>query len=373
MFTSSQFSYTVALSTDSIKLSSSMHLPRKPALCADIRFREWIGNAAFKSIDVHSFARGFIRDIAFIGLLSALLVSHDAIAQAKGKPVSVPVYPVPISAVSSEPIYGAWGFLNVKAADGLNNTVSKQYLYVYQNRWYMSPITKLSWKWDLGQELRGTYTYSDGTVKQSVECNGSAEQPTFGVGCSDGPGSTRKVLPWTGWITSGLKGTKSPNTGQGTVCQDIPAAFGPNPCYEATIYVREVYELLTDAVAVTLQPTTVKRYLYLYQDRWYRSPATNLSWSWDVGQQLIGTYDVFNGTASSTVQCNGSYEQPPYGVGCSEGGGNTRKVLPWDGWITSTEKGTKYPSTGQGTVCQDTPAAFGPQPCYVALIYVQER
>lgn len=366
-----KFFNAVALSAHTAKFFSLIHLFREPAHRVGDRFWDWIGDASVRCF--HNSVKGCFQGIASIGLLCGLLVSNDAIAQARVKPVPVPVYPVPISAVSSAPIYGAWASLDAKAANNLNNIVSKQYLYVYQDRWYLSPITKLSWKWDSGQELRGTYQYANGTVTGSVDCLGSGEQPPFGVGCSEGPGSTRKVLPWNGWITSGLKGTKNPNTGQGTVCQNIPSAYGPNPCYEATIYVREVYELLTNIVAATLQPTTVKRYLYLYQDRWFRSPATNLSWSWDFGQQMVGIYEAFNGTASSTVQCNGSVEQPTFGVGCSEGAGNTHKVIPWDGWITSTLKGTKSPSTGQGTICQDSPGIFGPEPCYIGSIYVQER
>jgi hypothetical protein len=317
-----------------------------------------------------------IRGAAVLGLICGLVMAGTAGAQTRGKPpqpptpppFSAPAYPVPTSAVSSSPIptNGPWALLDSKAAGGLDRAVSKQYLYVYQDRWYLSPATKLSWDWNLGQQVAGTYMYFNGTTTGSVDCSGSTEQPTFGVGCSEGAGDTRKVIPWNAAITATTRGTKSPSTGQGTVCQgSVSAAFGPDPCYQATIYIREVYALLTDTVAATLQPSTTKRYLYVYQDRWYRSPATTLSWNWQSGQQLIGTYDFFDGSTSGTVQCVGSPELPTFGIGCSEGAGATRKVLPWEG--------SKAPSTAQGTVCQDIPAAFGPEPCYIASIFVLER
>lgn len=287
--------------------------------------------------------------------------------------VPPPAFQVPATATSTSPIYGAWNIATDKTVSGMSAATSKQYLYVYENRWYLSPATKTNWSWTSGQQVTGTYTYFNGTALGTVQCLGSAEIPTFGVGCSEGAGSTRKVIPWSSWITSTEKGSESPSSGQGTVCQNIPAAFGPNPCYFATIYVREVYDLLTDTMATSLQPTTSKQYLYVYQNQWYRSPATTLTWSWQSGQQLAGSYAGFNGTAALTVTCQGSWEQPTFGVGCSEGPGNTHKVIPWDNWITSTWKGEKYPATGQGTVCQDQPGAFGPLPCYMASIYVIER
>ncbi|CDS53175.1 hypothetical protein [Polaromonas sp. CG9_12] len=299
-----------------------------------------------------------------VGLICALIVGPNAFAQNKPKPQSTPVYAVPANATSTLPIHGAWNISTSKTVSSMSVLVSKQYLYVYQDRWYISPSTKLNWSWDFGQQVTGTYTYFDGTSLGTVECPGSTEIPTFGVGCSEGPGNTRKVNPWATWISGKDKGIKSPSNGQGTICQNIPAAFGPNACYEATIYVREVYDLLTDAVAATLQPSTSKQYLYVYQDRWYRSPITTLTWSWQYGQQLVATYDGFNGTSTLTVGCQGSYEQPTFGVGCSEGPGPTRKVLPIYG---------NYPASGQGTICQDQPFAFGPSPCYIASIYVVER
>ena len=205
-----------------------------------------------------------------------LLITVSAIAQPNRPQPRTPdpVYQVPVSATSQLPIHKPWTLLASKVAGNLNSTVSKQYLYVYQDRWYLSPPTKLSWSWDLGQEIPGTYKYFDGTTTGAIECRGSTEYPTFGIGCSEGVGNTRKVLPWTGAITATAKGTKSPSTGQGTVCQEASRAFGPGPCYQATIYVREVYDLLTDVVAPRLQPATTKSYLYLYQDRWYRSAGS---------------------------------------------------------------------------------------------------
>jgi hypothetical protein len=298
------------------------------------------------------------------GLICTFIGGANAFAQTKPKPQPTPVFSVPSNATSTLPIYGAWKLATSKTTSGTSAVTSKQYLYVYQDRWYISPITKLNWSWDSGQQVTGTYTYFNGTSLDTVECLGSTEIPTFGVGCSEGPGNTRKVIPWATWISGADKGTKSPSGGQGTVCQSMPSAFGPNTCYYATIYVREVYDLLTDAVAATLQPSTSKQYLYIYQDRWYRSPATTLTWSWQYGQQLVGTYSSFNGTSTFTFGCQGSFEQPTFGVGCSEGPGGSSKVLPIY---------ENYPATGQGTVCQDQPAAFGPSPCYLASIYVLER
>jgi len=111
---------------------------------------------------------------------------------------------------------------------------------------------------------------------------------------------------------------------------------------------------LIAAVASAL-PAGEKRYLYVYNDRWYESPLTVLDWDWTVGgRQLTGTYDYFDGSAVGSFTCSGSTETPLFGVGCSNGAGGTLKCLPYY---------AADPAGGQCEICQDQPDAFGTGPC----------
>jgi hypothetical protein len=96
-------------------------------------------------------------------------------------------------------------------------------------------------------------------------------------------------------------------------------------------------------------------YVFLYcqpaSGNWYLTPAATTSWSWTSFNQVTGTY--LYGTSAGTngkFNCNGG-ESGSYGVGCSNGGGATSKVLP----IYSSAA-----LSSSGEVCQDQPGLFGP-------------
>jgi serine/threonine protein kinase len=117
---------------------------------------------------------------------------------------------------------GGWTQLVDPVAADLSSDVTHQYLYLWNQRWYESPPTTLTWSWNFGRELTGTYTYFDGSQMGSVTCTGSADEtPLFGVGCSDGPGPTTKVLPY--YVPDAA-------TGRAEVCQNLPGAFQVPAC-----------------------------------------------------------------------------------------------------------------------------------------------
>ncbi len=111
---------------------------------------------------------------------------------------------------------------------------------------------------------------------------------------------------------------------------------------------------LTDEVTKHLKPGVQRKYLLQKGPAWYTSPATAVVWSWAKGQELSGTWQAFNGTASSSFQCLGSAEKPAFGIGCSAGASQTAKVLP-------SSDASAINATM--TVCQDYPNAFGGKPC----------
>jgi len=141
---------------------------------------------------------------------------------------------------------GGWTQLTSAYADsvGGDTASSKQYLYSFGGRWYVSPVTTASWSWTVGQELTGSYEYTsagaDGGAS-SFACAGSAEKPPFGIGCSSGSGGTLKVLPWV---------NPNPSAGTCTVCQDLPNALGGPVCQPGVaILVRAVPTSTTDGGA----------------------------------------------------------------------------------------------------------------------------
>ena len=119
-----------------------------------------------------------------------------------------------------------WVLLTDQIASGLTGS-SKQYLYLYNGRWYVSPPTSLVWSWTQGQQLTGTYGYFDGTTIGAINCAGSSELPMLGVGCSNGGGvKVLATLPAYAVI------------GEVTVCQDVPDIFQVGSCAPARVYVR---------------------------------------------------------------------------------------------------------------------------------------
>jgi len=120
---------------------------------------------------------------------------------------------------------------------------------------------------------------------------------------------------------------------------------------------------LVPGVVSGLDGSAQKEYLYLYGSRWYRSPKTTLTWVFGSGKQLTGSYAYFNGSTTSAFTCNGSGETPQYGVGCSNGGGGTCKVLP----IYQANA-----SAATVMICQDCPNAFGGGVCQANVaVYVR--
>lgn len=119
---------------------------------------------------------------------------------------------------------GGWTKVTTALAGSLAANVGRNYLYLYNARWYRSPCSTLVWTWPqgTGQELIGTYAYYNGTLSGTLTCSGSSsEKPCWGVGCSSGGGQTAKVLPIY---------NASPSTGESMICQDVPNAFGASVC-----------------------------------------------------------------------------------------------------------------------------------------------
>ncbi|MFH1726094.1 MAG: hypothetical protein ABII00_15915 [Elusimicrobiota bacterium] len=171
----------------------------------------------------------------------AQVIMRDAVALMRaacsGKEAPTPAPgPIDLSRLEQD----GWLLLTDNVANRIGNG-TKYYLYVYEDRYYMSPATTLTWSWDEGQELTGEYTYFDGQHEGTVSCEGytgdpwdpwgwSAEIPMWGVGCSEGGGGSEKILTYY---------DKDPANAQGYVCQDIPDAFGIGACAWATMYVFE--------------------------------------------------------------------------------------------------------------------------------------
>ena len=119
------------------------------------------------------------------------------------------------------------------------------------------------------------------------------------------------------------------------------------------------------AYLATLSSANSREYLYSYGSAWYKSPTTTMVWSWSTYQPLNGTYSYSTGstTATGTFGCTHA-EAGSWGVGCSNGGGGTYKVLP----IYNSNS-----STGNSTVCQDRPDVFGVGACRTnAEIWVRD-
>ena len=125
---------------------------------------------------------------------------------------------------------GGWTRLYPNVASSLHGNTTKEYLYLYGNRWYRSPKTTLVWSWSSGKQLTGSYAYFNGSSNGAYTCSGSGEKPSWGVGCSNGGGGQYKTLTYYG---------KNPNAAQGTVCQDKPGALCKCACQgNVTMYVR---------------------------------------------------------------------------------------------------------------------------------------
>ena len=118
----------------------------------------------------------------------------------------------------------------------------------------------------------------------------------------------------------------------------------------------EAFLLRWDTVHTSFDFYSIEvKYLYAYEDRWYRSPTTLTAWSWTTFRLLSGVYDYgTDGDLEESVDCDVDDEDGHWGVGCSEGPGDWEKVLPWD---------DNNAEDGLGTICQDQPDHFGVSTC----------
>ncbi len=103
-----------------------------------------------------------------------------------------------------------------------------------------------------------------------------------------------------------------------------------------------------------LSTSTSRVYLYSYGSNWYHSPSTTMVWSWSTYQAQNGVYSYGTGsTVTSSFYCSSS-EAGHWGVGCSNGGGGTYKVLPI--YVSDATAATS-------TICQDQPDVYGSGAC----------
>ena len=127
------------------------------------------------------------------------------------------------------------------------------------------------------------------------------------------------------------------------------------------------------------------KYRYAQGDFWYESPATTMRWDYSTYQELVGTWTYGTGdTTTSTFECTGG-EGGCNGIGCSNGGGDNLKVLPWcstDGDDSCVGCGHLPPPAGDtgnnggtDTICQNQPGIFdaqnGGNACASAQIFYQ--
>jgi hypothetical protein len=113
------------------------------------------------------------------------------------------------------------------------------------------------------------------------------------------------------------------------------------------------------------------KYRYAQGDFWYESPPTAMRWDYSNYQEVTGTWTYGEGDATtSTFECTGG-EGGCNGIGCSNGGGDNTKVLPWcstdadDSCVgcgvlppAGSDTGSNH---GTNTICQNQPGIFDAQ------------
>ena len=105
-----------------------------------------------------------------------------------------------------------------------------------------------------------------------------------------------------------------------------------------------------------------REYLYVKNDKWYRTPSSQLIWNWNSPQVLTGTYSYSEG---GSFFCGSSSETTRYyGIGCSNGPGAKWKALIY--YQTG-----KDPANGQIQLCQDQPGLFGPACQTGVTVYIR--
>jgi hypothetical protein len=128
---------------------------------------------------------------------------------------------------------GGWTAAVPDVVSALDASLSREYLYSYGVAWYRSPVTGDVWDWGRYQALDGEWSYSSGSVSAegSFSCT-AAEDGGWGVGCSNGPGGTSKVLPIY---------EEDPSTATSMICQDSPDVFKAGACRSGvSIWVRDL-------------------------------------------------------------------------------------------------------------------------------------
>ena len=122
---------------------------------------------------------------------------------------------------------------------------------------------------------------------------------------------------------------------------------------------------LDQNVADSLINTEVsnREYLYVKNGEWYRTPSSQLIWSWNIPQVLIGTYYYSGG---GSFYCGSSNEKTRYyGIGCSNGPGGKWKALIY--YPTG-----KDPVNAQLQLCQDQPGIFGSACQTGVVVYIRQ-
>ena len=127
---------------------------------------------------------------------------------------------------------------------------------------------------------------------------------------------------------------------------------------------------LTAAVANSLLNTNLniaRDYLYVQNGTsfYYRTPVSNLAWSWSSGQDLDGTYYYSTGAGESSFQVTASGEHQAYGVGGSSGPGSTLKCLVGAANCLNS-------NSAQVQLCQDEPGIFGSACQCGVTVYLRE-
>jgi hypothetical protein len=116
-------------------------------------------------------------------------------------------------------------------ASGLVGTHTYLYYQPSTGYWYKSPTTSTAWSWFSYSAVTGTYSYGqNATNLGSFNCPSSLESGTFGIGCSNGGGTSYKLNGYSPvWVPS-------LNSYTGAVCQDEPGIFAGSPCGSAYFY-----------------------------------------------------------------------------------------------------------------------------------------
>jgi len=167
------------------------------------------------------------------------------------------------------------------------------------------------------------------------------------------------VYPFSYWPTSALAWYNSGYVSDGVYTID-PDGPGGQPPIKVSCLMSLAgggWTALTAAVANSVLNTnthTSRAYLYVQNSTslYYRTPLSQLVWSWNTGKDLDGTYYYSSSSGEAGFQIASGSEHQLYGVGGSSGGGSSYKCLIA---YTSCEDS----NNAQVEICQDKPGIFG--------------